>query len=89
MPSADGFGTLHVSGKCKFPASGYSAELRPKHPQGINPRIYILVRDVHAPLGRAKPVESVADVRYKERISSDYDIVHILPDAVDVKIEKS
>ena len=32
--------TLYVTGKCTFNTGGYSVQLKPHEPQGINPAIY-------------------------------------------------
>ena len=73
---------LYVSGKCKFPTSGYSVELKPADPQGINEKIYILNKIVHEPNGPVTQVETVVDVRYEEQTETEYDQVQIEPDHV-------
>jgi hypothetical protein len=72
--------TLHVTGKCKFPTEGYSVELRPADPQGINPKIYILEKIIHAPTGSVVQVETVVDVQYDEKTDQEYEQVEIRPD---------
>jgi hypothetical protein len=79
--------TLRVTGKCTFPTEGYSVELRPADPQGINQRIYILNRIVHEPTGNVAQVVTEVEVRYEEKTDKEYDEVHILPDDVHVKVE--
>lgn len=80
--------TLHVTGKCTFPTAGYSVELRPANPQGINPKIYILDRIVHKPTGPAAEVITEVPVRYAEQTDTEYDEVHIRPDDAHVKVEE-
>lgn len=79
--------TLYVTGKCKFPTEGYTVELRPANPQGINPRIYILEKIVHAPTGSVAQVETVVDVRYEEQTDTEYDQVQIEPGGVLIDVE--
>jgi hypothetical protein len=79
--------TLYVTGKCEFPTAGYSVELRPADPQGINPKIYILEKIVHEPSGPAADVLTVVEVRYEEQTDTEYDQVQIRPDDVLIDIE--
>ena len=57
--------------------------------QGINPRIYLLERHVSGPIGRKDKIETVVEVRYSEHTRLLYDLVHILPDGIDVRIERT
>jgi hypothetical protein len=80
--------TLHVTGKCTFPTSGYSVELKPAKPQGINPKIYLLQKIVHAPTGPTNDVKTPVSVDYKEKTEAHYDEVSILPDGVKVPVKE-
>jgi len=80
--------TLYVTGKCTFPTNGYSVELKPHLPPGINPEIYILDKIVHKPSGPANDVITAVEVRYTEKTNTHYREVHILPDNVHLKVEE-
>ena len=73
---------LFVTGQCEFPTAGYSVELRPAEPQGINPKIYILEKIVHRPTGPAADVITTVEVRYEEKTDTEYDQIQIVPDGV-------
>ena len=79
--------TLHVTGKCKFPTGGYSVELKPAEPQGINPKIYILDKIVNTPTKPVPDVITTVEVRYDEKTETEYDQVHIRPDDVTLDVE--
>ena len=79
--------TLHVSGKCEFPTAGYTVELKPASPQGINPKIYILNKIVTPPPGPAADVLTTVEVRYDEKTDTEYDQVQIEPDSVFIDVE--
>ncbi len=79
--------TLYVRGKCKFPTGGYSVELRPANPQGINPKIYILEKIVHEPTDNVTQMETVEDVSYEEQTDTEYDQVEIHPDGTVIDVE--
>ncbi len=80
--------TLRVTGKCTFPTSGYSVELKPRTPQGINPEIYMMDKIVHKPTGPVSQVETTVAVRYSEKTNTHYREVHILPDDIHVPVEE-
>jgi len=80
--------TLHVIGKCTFPTSGYSVELKRHEPQGINPQIYILDKIVHTPTGNVSQIVTDVDVKYIEKTKAKYSEVHILPDDVHVPVQE-
>jgi hypothetical protein len=42
---------LSVNGKCTFPTPGYKVVLKKKVPQGINPSILLLDKEVTPPAG--------------------------------------
>lgn len=44
--------TLHVAREVTVPTSGYTANLEPAVPQGINPSIYLLNLVIHPPEAR-------------------------------------
>jgi len=79
--------TLHVTGKCHFQDAGYSVELRPHVPQGINPTIYIMDKIVHKP-DHVSHHPSDVGVDYKERTKARYVGIHILPDDVHVPVKE-
>lgn len=79
--------TLYVVGRCIFPTTGYTVELRPVTPQGINPAVYILEKVVTAPTGPVLEVETVVPLYYREETRALYSHVHILPEnaVIDVR----
>lgn len=79
---------LHVVGVCTFPTSGYSVELRPHHPQGINPSIYMLDKVVHKPDGPVLQVVTEVPVHYREQTSAKYTQVQIQPDNEIVDVQE-
>jgi hypothetical protein len=79
--------TLHVIGKCAFPDSGYTVELKPHEPQGINPGIYLLDKIVNVPT-HVSHHPSTLDVKYSEKTTVKYSEVHILPDDVHVPVKE-
>lgn len=79
--------TLYVTGQCVFTTTGYSVELRPAEPQGINPKIYILEKVVHEPTGPTGDAITTVDVRYEEKTETEYDQVQIVPDGVVMDVE--
>lgn len=78
---------LYVTGKCTFPTTGFSVELKPAVPQGINPSIYILNKIVHEPTGPTADVITTVDVRYEEQTDTEYQQVHIMPDDVLIEVK--
>lgn len=83
-----GLATLYVRGECRFPSAGYSVELRPRSPQGFNPRDLLLERVVHPPSGPAAAMNTTVTVEYRERTDFEYDTVTILPVNVTVPVQK-
>jgi len=79
--------TLHVSGKCSFADSGYTVELKPHVPQGINPAIYILDKIVNVP-AHVSHRPSTVEVEYSEKTTAKYTQVQILPDDVRVPVRE-
>lgn len=80
--------TLHVTGMCQFPTSGYSVELRPAKPQGINKDIYLMDKIVHKPEGPSADVITNVKVHYSEKTNTKYTEIHIRPDGVKVPVEE-
>jgi hypothetical protein len=80
--------TLHVTGKCTFPTGGYTVQLRPHEPQGINPGIYLLDKIVNSPTGMANQVVTTVDVHYSEKTDAIYTEVQIIPDNVHVPVKE-
>ncbi len=78
---------LHVTGKCTFRTGGYSVELKPADPQGINPEIYILEKIVTKPTGGATTAITTVDVRYDEETDTEYKQVQIIPDGGTIDVE--
>jgi hypothetical protein len=70
--------TLHVTGTCTFPTPGYTAELRPSVPQGINPWDLLLNLVVQAPSGSVPDVLTDVEVRYDAEVTTEYKTVTIL-----------
>jgi hypothetical protein len=80
--------TLRVSGVCEFPTPGFTVELKPKVPQGINPLIYLLDRIVTAPTGPVPQVLTKVEVKYEEDTPTRYTHVHIFPDDAKVEVKE-
>jgi hypothetical protein len=80
--------TLHVTGECTFPTTGYSVELKPHHPQGINPSIYLMDKIVQEPTGNVAQVVTVVKVHYREVTNAKYSEIHILTDNVHIPVEE-
>lgn len=78
--------TLIVTGICAMPTPGYSVELRPHEPQGINPADYLLDKIVTAPGGIQPQVITDVDVRYEEQTGADYKTVTILPGGPTIEV---
>jgi hypothetical protein len=78
--------TLHVTGNCHFDDSGYTVELKPAVPQGINPNVYILHKIVHKPAHVSHHPSNVA-VDYTEKVKVKYTEVQIIPDNVTVTVQ--
>lgn len=78
---------LRVTGKCTFPTAGFKVVLKVKQPQGINPRILMLEKEVIPPAGPAADVVTTIDVRFEEKTDANYTDVQILPDGVTIKVQ--
>lgn len=72
--------TLHVKGTCVCPTPGYELELKPREPQGINPRDLQLELVVTKPTGIEPDVLRPTPVEYSEDTDMRYDTVSIEPD---------
>lgn len=79
--------TLHVTGQCIAPTTGYKIRLVPAVPQGINPKILLLKKVVTKPTGIVLPVVTKVDVHYTKKTKTRYTHVTILPDGVTVKVK--
>ena len=86
MPGSEA--TLHVTGTCSFPTSGYRVKLGRHEPQGINPRILLLRLAVTEPTGPVSQVVTEENVRYDETTSAEYDSVTILPDGPTIDVQR-
>jgi hypothetical protein len=84
MPGAEP--TLHVTGRCEFPSSGYEVRLKRHTPQGINPRDLLLDVLVTEPTGPVNQVVTELDVSYDEQTDVDYQSATILPDGPTVEV---
>lgn len=80
--------TLHVSGNCQFPTSGYSVELVPANRKEQQVDVYVLRKVVHKPEGMALQVISDVPVKYTKETTAQYKTVLIKPDKVRVPVEK-
>lgn len=80
--------TLRVTGTCTFPSTGYTVELRPHEPQGINPGDLLLDKIVTPPDGIVGPAFTDVEVRYEEETDVEYDTVTILPDGPSIEVEE-
>ncbi len=78
--------TLRVTGECVFPAPGYKAELVRRVPQGINPYILILDRQVRAPMKTTARAKMTLEVRYEKSTNTSYQTVNIQPDGIDIPV---
>jgi hypothetical protein len=67
MPGPGEEPTLHVTGVCECPTTGWSAELTKHEPQGGNPRDLLLDLVRHEPTGSVNPVITMVPVSYTER----------------------
>ena len=81
-------GRLRVHGKCTFPTSGYSVELKKHVPQGINPAILLLDKVVTPPAGIVSQKVTTVDVSYHEVTDIHYLEVEILPDGTKIQIKE-
>lgn len=80
--------TLHVTGKCVFPTSGYKVMLAHHGPQGINPAILILDRIVQPPAGKVSQAVTTVEVQYTEETKAVYTNVTILPDDITIPVKE-
>jgi hypothetical protein len=80
--------TLHVAGECTFPTTGYSVELKPHTPQGINPSIYLMDRIVQEPSGNVGQKVTVVKVHYREVTNAKYSEIHIVTDDVHIPVKE-
>ncbi len=80
--------TLHVKGEVTCPTSGYSANLVPRVPQGINPAIYIMDLEVTPPGEGTVVHQTVTDVpvHYSEDTDVAYGSIDIQPEGITVEV---
>lgn len=66
--------TLHVTGTCRIRSGGYSLELKPREPQGINPADLLLDLAVQAPppSDPVTPAHEDHSVHYTEQTEMEY-----------------
>lgn len=69
--------TLHVTGTCTFPTPGYTAELRPSDPQGINPWDLLFDLVVQAPGGAVPQVLTDIEIHFEAEAETEYTTVTI------------
>lgn len=79
--------TLQVRGECTFPTGGYSATLRRREPQGINPTDLLLELVVEVPIDIVTQVIATVPVEYREETDVEYETVTILPDITSLPVE--
>lgn len=84
MPGAQP--TLHVTGRCEFPTSGFSVRLERRAPQGIPPRDLLLDLVITDPTGPVSQVITEVNVSYQEPSDDGHDSVTILPDGPTVEV---
>jgi hypothetical protein len=87
--AGSGLNRLLVQCKCKFSTAGYTVELRKKPVQGVNQKVCILERLVHSPWRKKAQEETVIDVEYSELTGLNYQSVLVLPDGVEVGVERT
>jgi hypothetical protein len=80
--------TLYIEGKCTFPTSGYSASLKPRVPQGINPKYYLMDLVEHRPTGPVSEVLTTVEVKYFEKTNQRYDSVSIDPGGISIPVQE-
>jgi hypothetical protein len=82
--------TLHVVGRCAFPTAGYTVELEPANPQGINPSIYLLNKVIHSPTAGDQTTNDpfIVNIHYREETRAVYTHVQIMPDNTAVAVQE-
>lgn len=73
-------GKLTVTGVCNMPTPGYRIALKRKVPQGINPAILLLEKEVIPPQGSQLQVITPTPVSYDEVTQEKFQKITILPD---------
>jgi len=81
-------GKLMVRGWCTFPSSGWSMDLKPKEPQGVNPADLLLERSVALAAGYQANVVKAIEVHYEQQTDGQYETVTILPDGPTIAVIK-
>jgi hypothetical protein len=79
--------TLHVTGRCEFPTSGYAVRLERGEPQGTNPRDLLLDLVVTPPTGPVTQVVTEVEARYEEETDAEYDTATIRPDGPQIEVK--
>jgi len=85
----DGPDKLEVNGQCTFPTPGYKVHLQRKEPQGINPKILLLEKNVTPPTGIEPQQVVTVPVCYVEHTTVRYDEVDILPDGARIQVKQA
>lgn len=80
-------GTLHVTGKCRFPSHGYKVTLKKAVPQGINPAILLLQKVVRPPTGPVIQIPETVEVKYQLKTKTKYTHVTILPEVKTIRVQ--
>ena len=89
MPGPDRHPTVHVTGTCVFPTTGYTAELRYKLPQGIVPIYLLLDLIVTAPqVGEDTITEQVVSFSRLAK-PNEYKFVTITDIAEDIPVSEA
>ena len=73
-------GKLTVTGVCNMPTPGYRVVLKRKVPQGINPAILLLEKEVIRPQGPHPQVITPTPVSYEEVTQEKFKNITIVPD---------
>ena len=80
--------SLKVTGECTFPTPGFSVKLVRAVPQGINPLILILNKEVTPPTGIEPQIITTIPAEYTENPAmEEYTDVTIMPDNTTIKVE--
>jgi hypothetical protein len=80
--------TLHVTGKCTFPTSGYSVKLERVEVGTEPPGVLQLRYIVEPPKGIVPQVITVEEVRYSKDTDVVYKEVQILPDNIKIPVKQ-
>lgn len=80
--------TVHVTGACTFPTSGFKAELRYHEPQGINPADLLLDLLVTEPTGPVNEVMTRVEVEFRRETDFKYETATIIDYATGIPVKE-